>query len=314
MGYIMGLRKIVGSLPLIMAGACVILLDEQGRILLQRRVDNGLWGLPGGSLEPGEAMEDVARRELYEETGLTAGELKLLDVFSGEGLHYTYPNGDEVHNVVCAYICRDYTGSLKAEQGEVWELRFFELLDIPHELSPPEIPVITKYLELAKRQGKLEKADSRSGGKSAVSVRSIHRDELPQLLQLYKHLQPGDPELVVDDNLTELLDGILTDPTRKLLVAEQEGKLLSTCVLHILQNLTRNARPYALIENVVTHADYRSQGLGQLILQQAVDIARQQRCYKVMLMTSSRLPAVHQFYEQAGFRKDQKTAFLMKLE
>lgn len=70
MGYIMELRKIIGTRPIIMVGACTILMNEHRQILLQQRKDNGLWGLPGGSLEPGESMEEVARRELYEETGL----------------------------------------------------------------------------------------------------------------------------------------------------------------------------------------------------------------------------------------------------
>ncbi|WP_419185455.1 NUDIX domain-containing protein [Paenibacillus polymyxa] len=66
-----------------MAGACVILIDDEGRLLLQQRTDNGLWGLPGGSMEPGENMKEVASRELFEEVGLEAEELELLDIFSG---------------------------------------------------------------------------------------------------------------------------------------------------------------------------------------------------------------------------------------
>lgn len=62
---------------------CVILIDDEGRLLLQQRTDNGLWGLPGGSMEPGENMKEVASRELFEEVGLEAEELELLDIFSG---------------------------------------------------------------------------------------------------------------------------------------------------------------------------------------------------------------------------------------
>lgn len=145
MGYIMELRKIVGNRPLIMAGACVILIDEQDRILLQRRADNGQWGLPGGALEPGESMEQVARRELWEETGMSAGELALLDVFSGHTFYYRYPNGDEVHNVTAAYVCREYSGQLRTDNDEVMEVKFFRVQDIPNELSPPDQPIIRKY-------------------------------------------------------------------------------------------------------------------------------------------------------------------------
>lgn len=116
MGYIMELRKIIGTRPIIMAGACTILMNELGQILLQQRKDNGLWGLPGGSLEPGESMEEVARRELYEETGLIAHKIKLLNIFSGMDLYYKYPHGDEVYNVVAAYVCRDYEEELRPEE------------------------------------------------------------------------------------------------------------------------------------------------------------------------------------------------------
>jgi 8-oxo-dGTP pyrophosphatase MutT (NUDIX family) len=71
LGYIMELRKLLGSRPIIMIGACVVVLKDKA-IHLQLRADNGLWGLPGGSMEPREEMKDAAIRELYEETGLIA--------------------------------------------------------------------------------------------------------------------------------------------------------------------------------------------------------------------------------------------------
>lgn len=148
MSYIMNLRKLVGTTPIIMTGACVLLCDS-GRLLLQRRTDNGLWGTPGGSMELGETLEDVAKRELLEETGLVARQLELMHVFSGPELYYKYPNGDEVYNIVAAYICSDYEGVLQSDNNEVSELAFFEFTNFPplSELSPPEIPVISKFLE-----------------------------------------------------------------------------------------------------------------------------------------------------------------------
>jgi 8-oxo-dGTP pyrophosphatase MutT (NUDIX family) len=146
MGYMMDLRRIVGTRPLIMAGACVLLCNQES-LLLQRRSDNGLWGLPGGAMEPGEALTEVARRELFEETGLIASTLTLFDVFSGPELYYQYPHGDEVYNVVTAYVCSDFEGVLKEDGVEVTELCFFEWDSIPKELSPPDQPIIHTFLE-----------------------------------------------------------------------------------------------------------------------------------------------------------------------
>lgn len=146
MGYIMELRKIIGTRPIIMAGACTILMNELGQILLQQRKDNGLWGLPGGSLERCESMEEVARRELYEETGLIAHKIKLLNIFSGMDLYYKYPHGDEVYNVVAAYVCRDYEGELRPEEEEVESLHFFKIEHIPADISPPDQPIIKAFI------------------------------------------------------------------------------------------------------------------------------------------------------------------------
>ena len=97
MGYIMDLRALVGHRPLIQVGSCVILEDPQGRILLQQRTDDRLWSFSAaGSMEPGETAEEAIRRELLEETGLTARALELYGVFTGPQEHHVYPNGDEV--------------------------------------------------------------------------------------------------------------------------------------------------------------------------------------------------------------------------
>lgn len=146
MGYIMELRKLVGSRPLILTGSCVLLCSNQ-RLLLQRRTDNGLWALPGGSMEPGETLEEVAKRELYEETGLTANNLELFHIFSGQDLYYKYPHGDEVYNVVAAYVCHDYDGVPRVDGDEVQELRFFGYDEIPIELSPPDVTIIHTFLK-----------------------------------------------------------------------------------------------------------------------------------------------------------------------
>ncbi|MDN4526837.1 NUDIX hydrolase [Fictibacillus fluitans] len=151
MGYIMELRKLIGSRPIIMTGACVLLFDNKGEILLQKRKDNGCWGLPGGALEPGEQLEEAAARELLEETGYIARDLKIMHIFSGEEFYYKYPHGDEVYNVIAAYVCVKYGGLSHPDGIEVEELSFFGLHELPENLNPPDVPVIEYFIE-KKRQ------------------------------------------------------------------------------------------------------------------------------------------------------------------
>ncbi len=143
---ILDLRKVVGYRPLIQTGAGVIVVDAAGRVLLQRRSDNGCWDYAGGSMELGEEAEETARRELLEETGLTARRLELFGVFSGEDMHYVYPNGDEVYNVDIVYICRDHSGELTPQEGEVDELRFFDADRLPENISPPSRRPLARWL------------------------------------------------------------------------------------------------------------------------------------------------------------------------
>lgn len=153
-GYIMGLRKIVGHRPLLQVGASVIVEDDRGWVLLQKRADNRCWGYAGGSVELDEPVEEAARRELFEETGLTAGKLELFGVFSGKELHYIYPNGDEVSNVDIVFVCREYSGILKCQDGESEELRFFPPDGIPENLMPPIIKPLRKWA--SEKLGRIE--------------------------------------------------------------------------------------------------------------------------------------------------------------
>ncbi len=145
--YIMDLREIVGHRPLLQVGASVIVEDPQGRILLQLRSDNHCWGYAGGSVELDEVVEDAAKRELFEETGLIAESLELFGVFSGKDTHYIYPNGDEVSNVDIVYVCKKYSGSLKCQEGEVDALKFFHVDEIPENISAPIQRALTKWVE-----------------------------------------------------------------------------------------------------------------------------------------------------------------------
>ncbi len=142
--YIMDLRRLVGSRPLLQCAASVIIIDEAGRLLLGKRTDNHKWGYAGGSMNLGESVEECARRELSEEFGLTADELEFFMVNSGEETHYIYPNGDEVYNVEIIYLCHRWHGDPVPQESEISELRFFPPDQLP-EISDPIRPVFREY-------------------------------------------------------------------------------------------------------------------------------------------------------------------------
>lgn len=129
--YIMDLRETVGTRPLVMAGAGVIVRNEFGHLLLQLRADTKDWGLPGGALELGESLEDTARRELFEETGLHAERFSFLRMCSGPEFYAKYPNGDEVYNVISVYEAYDVSGEFTMLDGESLDLRYFRLDELP---------------------------------------------------------------------------------------------------------------------------------------------------------------------------------------
>ena len=146
MGYIHELRSLVGNRPIIMAGACALVLDRHNRLLLQRRSDNQLWGLPGGSMEPGESIEDTARREVFEETGLVLGDMTLLGVFSGPQQFYVYPNGDQIYDLCVAFVARDASGNLTSDEESV-DLRYYAMNRLPVDINPLDKPIIQKLIE-----------------------------------------------------------------------------------------------------------------------------------------------------------------------
>ncbi|MBN1993888.1 MAG: GNAT family N-acetyltransferase [Anaerolineae bacterium] len=141
-------------------------------------------------------------------------------------------------------------------------------------------------------------------------IRPVNLDELDALLQLYQQLHPQDTPLPSKPELVALWQGIFTNPLLHYFGVELEGQLVASCTLTLIPNLTRGARPYGLIENVITHPAYRRQGLGKAVLQHALQVAWEADCYKVMLLTGSKRAEVFAFYEAAGFKRGVKTGFI----
>ncbi|MFC0471738.1 NUDIX hydrolase [Halalkalibacter kiskunsagensis] len=144
MNYIEMIRSIAGNRPLILTAASVIIQDEAGRVLLQHRTDTNNWGIPGGFMEIGESVEDAARREILEETGLIVGDMKLYTVFSGEEFYFKYPNGDEVYNVIVSFTSTDVSGELMPDH-EGHELAYFHLDELPSEMIPTSRLMLERF-------------------------------------------------------------------------------------------------------------------------------------------------------------------------
>ena len=134
--YVAEMRRLVGSRPLLLAAAGVIVQARDGTVLLHRRTDDGFWAVPGGALDLGESLEDAARRELLEETGLVAGDLRLLDVYSGAQFFLEYPNGDQAYVLGATYLARGLDTQVAAPDGhETEELGYFRLSELPSDMS-----------------------------------------------------------------------------------------------------------------------------------------------------------------------------------
>lgn len=140
-------------------------------------------------------------------------------------------------------------------------------------------------------------------------VREIRENDLDGLFELYLHLH----ETKIPEKNQQVLDTwnmILNNPCHHIIINEVDDRIVSACVCVIIYNLTRGVRPYASIENVVTHADYRGHGYASECLQYAKELAINNGCYKLMLITGSQEESTLNFYRNAGYSSEGKTAFV----
>ena len=144
-------------------------------------------------------------------------------------------------------------------------------------------------------------------------VREVYENELKELLELYLHLhEKSIPEM--SEHLSNTWETIIQDKNHHIIINIIDDKIVSSCVCVIIPNLTRNIRPYAFIENVVTDYAYRGKGYATECLNYAKEIARKENCYKMMLLTGSKKESTIKFYENAGYNSSDKTAFLQWIE
>lgn len=143
-------------------------------------------------------------------------------------------------------------------------------------------------------------------------IRLAKENDLHELLELYLFLHE-DKIPDESEHLKNTWNKIISSPEHNIIVCEIDGKIVSSCVCVIIPNLTRNVRPYAFIENVVTHKDYRNKGYASQCLEYAGKIAKAENCYKMVLLTGSKNENTLNFYKNAGFNSDDKTAFIQWL-
>ena len=145
-----------------------------------------------------------------------------------------------------------------------------------------------------------------------MDIRDLAAHELPELLALYRHLHVADDPLPARDVIEAVWQELQGSSRCRYFGAYLDGRLIASCTLTVIPNLTRACRPYGVVENVVTHVQHRNRGHGQALLRHALGIAWSQGCYKVMLMTGRKDDATLRFYESAGFDRHDKQAFIAR--
>lgn len=140
-------------------------------------------------------------------------------------------------------------------------------------------------------------------------IREITTNDYEGLMQLYMQLHDN-PFPEWNAGIESLWNRIVNDKDHHIIVAEEDGRIVSSCVCVIIPNLTHNQQPYALVENVITDEAYRNRGLASACLSYAKNLAAKAHCYKMMLLTGSKKESTLRFYEQAGYNSNDKTAFI----
>jgi GNAT superfamily N-acetyltransferase len=143
-------------------------------------------------------------------------------------------------------------------------------------------------------------------------IRRAKNTDLDKVLLLYGYLHDNDAT-TSKDTLESIWQKIIGSDIFIYFVIELDNIIVCSCNLTIIPNLTRGGRSIGLVENVVTHLNYRNSGLGKAIMNTAIDFAKDKNCYKVMLLSNSKREEAHRFYESLGFNSDSKIAYIKKI-
>ena len=138
--YVRALRERVGTALLLLPSVTAIIYDADGRILLVRERDGGVWSTPGGVIEPDETPADAVVREAWEETGLLVAPVRLMGVYGGPGFVVRYASGDQVQYVMSVFACEPRGGTLRPAGDETADARWFSERDAAALPLSPWLP------------------------------------------------------------------------------------------------------------------------------------------------------------------------------
>ena len=157
MSYIKDLRKYVGHAPILTAGVLLFVFNDKDEVLMQLRTDYKKYGFPGGAMELGESFEEVARRELKEEINLDIIDLEMVKVLSGKDTYREYPNGDKLYDITAIYVVKKYSGDLKVNDNESKKLEWFNVGNLPSNMTEHTKNYLEKYGDILGRALKIYK-------------------------------------------------------------------------------------------------------------------------------------------------------------
>ena len=146
-----------------------------------------------------------------------------------------------------------------------------------------------------------------------IIIRELIPDDLTQLIDLYKQLDSNNINIDIN-NAKKIIEKSMKTEMIKYLVAEDNGKIIASCYLVIIPNITNNCRSIGFIENVITDENYRGKGIGKNIIRKAIELSKNENCYKVILQSGMKRERAHTFYEKLGFDGESKKAFDLRLE
>jgi len=145
---------------------------------------------------------------------------------------------------------------------------------------------------------------------NSCNLRTLAIDDLDSLLDLYAQLHEADLPRPERSQIERVWLEALANKNIRYFGYFIDDRLVSSCTVAVIPNLTRACQSYAIVENVITLAAFRRRGFGKAVLQAALDFAWSMDCYKVMLMTGRFNESTYSFYESAGFKGGQKQAFI----